>query len=71
MSPDPKDSLSDEIERSLEGINLQDLDTQEPVQERGASHDLKDGVIELQGEHRDAVAAELERRGHDVRRSGG
>ena len=37
----------------------------------GTGGTLKDGVIELQGEHRDAVAAELERRGHDVRRSGG
>ena len=37
----------------------------------GTGGTLKDGVIELQGEHRDAVVAELERLGHDVRRSGG
>ena len=46
MSPDPKDSLQDEIERSLEGIDLQELDAQDTPQERGGAHDLKDGVIE-------------------------
>lgn len=45
MSPDPKD-LQDEIERSLEGINLQELDAQDAAPERGADHDLKTGVIE-------------------------
>ena len=32
---------------------------------------LKHGAIEIQGEHRDAVLAELQRRGFDARRSGG
>ena len=37
----------------------------------GTGGTLKGGVIELQGEHRDAAAAVLEGRGLTVRRSGG
>ncbi len=32
---------------------------------------LRDGVIELQGDHRDAVVAALEALGHRVKRAGG
>lgn len=32
---------------------------------------VRDGVIELQGEHRDAVVAELTRLGHAAKRAGG
>ncbi len=32
---------------------------------------LKDGVIEIQGEHRDTVVAELARRGIPAKRAGG
>ncbi|MGH7995721.1 MAG: translation initiation factor [Opitutaceae bacterium] len=31
----------------------------------------RDGVIEIQGEHRDRLVAELRRLGYDARRSGG
>ncbi len=37
----------------------------------GTGGTVRDGVIELQGEQRDQVMAELERRGYAVRRSGG
>jgi len=37
----------------------------------GSGGTLKDGVIEIQGEHRDRVVALLQARGWTVRRSGG
>jgi translation initiation factor 1 len=37
----------------------------------GTGGTLKDGVIEIQGDHRDAVVAELTRRGFTVKRAGG
>jgi translation initiation factor 1 len=37
----------------------------------GTGGTVKDGVIEIQGDHRDAIVAELGKRGFDVRRSGG
>jgi translation initiation factor 1 len=37
----------------------------------GSGGTVKDGAIEIQGEHRDVVVAELQRRGFDARRSGG
>lgn len=37
----------------------------------GSGGTVKDGVIELQGDHRDLVMRELEGRGWTVRRSGG
>ncbi len=37
----------------------------------GAGGALKDGVIEIQGEHRDALVAALERAGYSVKRVGG
>lgn len=37
----------------------------------GAGGTVKDGRIELQGDHRDAVVTELGQRGFTVRRSGG
>lgn len=37
----------------------------------GTGGTSRDGVIEIQGEHRDVVVAELSRRGYTVRRSGG
>jgi translation initiation factor 1 len=36
----------------------------------GSGGTVKDGVIEIQGEHRDAVVAELARRGFAAKRSG-
>lgn len=37
----------------------------------GSGGTVKDGVIEIQGEHRDTLVAELTRRGYAVKRSGG
>jgi len=37
----------------------------------GAGGTTRDGVIEIQGEHRDTVVAELKKRGYDAKRSGG
>ena len=37
----------------------------------GSGGTVKDGVIEIQGEHRDRVVAELTRRGFAAKRSGG
>ncbi len=37
----------------------------------GSGGTVRDGVIEIQGEHRDALVEELSRRGFNVRRSGG
>lgn len=37
----------------------------------GAGGAVRDGVIEIQGEHRDRLVAELEARGFAVKRSGG
>lgn len=37
----------------------------------GSGGTVKDGLIEIQGEHRDTVVAELMRRGFAARRSGG
>ena len=37
----------------------------------GTGGTLKDGVIEIQGEHRDKVVAELTTQGYKVKRAGG
>ncbi|MBU1105209.1 MAG: translation initiation factor Sui1 [Candidatus Riflebacteria bacterium] len=37
----------------------------------GAGGALKDGMIEIQGEHRDRLVVELEKMGYRVKRSGG
>ena len=37
----------------------------------GAGGALRDGAIEIQGEHRDTLVAELIRRGYPARRAGG
>jgi translation initiation factor 1 len=37
----------------------------------GTGGSVKDYVIEIQGDHRDAVVAELEQRGYTVKRAGG
>lgn len=37
----------------------------------GTGGTIKDGVIEVQGDHRDLLVAELERRGYRVKRAGG
>ncbi len=40
-------------------------------QKCGSGGTVKAGVIEIQGDHRDVLMAELENRGYRVRRSGG
>ena len=37
----------------------------------GTGGTVKDGVIEIQGDHRDLLVAELTKRGYQVKRSGG
>ncbi len=37
----------------------------------GAGGALKDGIIEIQGDHRDRIISELEKLGYKVKRSGG
>ena len=37
----------------------------------GSGGTVRAGVIEIQGEHRDTLVAELQRRGFDARRAGG
>ena len=37
----------------------------------GAGGGVRDGVIEIQGEHRDRLVAELRQLGYDAKRSGG
>jgi len=37
----------------------------------GAGGGVKDGTIEIQGEHRDRLVAELAKLGYDAKRSGG
>jgi translation initiation factor 1 len=37
----------------------------------GTGGSVKDGVIEIQGDHRDILVADLEERGYTVKRAGG
>ncbi|MEW6444295.1 MAG: stress response translation initiation inhibitor YciH [bacterium] len=37
----------------------------------GSGGTVKDGVIEVQGDHRDLIVEELRKRGHTAKRSGG
>lgn len=54
----------------LEGVELADLAKQ--LKNRcGAGGTVKNGIIEIQGDHRDRVVAELQQRGWTVKKSGG
>lgn len=37
----------------------------------GSGGTVKDGVVEIQGEHRDRIVAELQKAGYSVKRAGG
>ena len=54
----------------LDGDALKSL-AKELKRSCGTGGTVKDGVIEIQGEQRDALVAELKRRGYDAKRSGG
>lgn len=48
------------------------LDLARELKQRcGTGGTVKDGVIEIQGDHRDALVEELSRRGYAAKRSGG
>jgi translation initiation factor 1 len=54
----------------LDGAELAQLATR--LKRRcGSGGTVKDGVIEIQGDHRDVVVVELEKAGWTVKRSGG
>ena len=54
----------------LAGKELQAL-AKDLKQRCGSGGTVRDGVIEIQGDHRDALVVTLERHGWTVRRSGG
>lgn len=57
------------------GLPLADRDLEALARELkaacGAGGTVRDGVIEIQGDHRDRLVAELVRRGYAAKRSGG
>ena len=54
----------------LEGAALKEL-AKQLKQKCGSGGTLKDGVIEIQGEHRDQLIEELQKLGWTVKRAGG
>jgi translation initiation factor 1 len=60
---------------TIGGIPLPDGDLRDLASELkrrcGTGGSVKDGVIEIQGDHRDTLVAELEARGFTVKRAGG
>jgi translation initiation factor 1 len=59
----------------IDGLPLGDRDLEQLARELkrlcGSGGTVRDGRIEIQGEHRDALLAELARRGYAAKRSGG
>jgi translation initiation factor 1 len=57
------------------GLPLNDADLEKLARELkqrcGSGGTVRDGVVEIQGEHRDTLVAELAKRGYTVKRSGG
>jgi translation initiation factor 1 len=47
------------------------FNTRQFKQRCGSGGTVKEGIIEIQGEHRDVLVQELEKLGYTVRRSGG
>lgn len=60
---------------TIEGVPLADAELRalgsELKRRCGTGGSVKDGVIEIQGDHRDSLVAELEARGYTVKRAGG
>ncbi len=54
----------------LDGVGLQAL-AKELKKRCGSGGTVKDAVIEIQGDHRDTVVEELQKRGWKVKRAGG
>ena len=55
---------------SLDPDGLREL-AKQLKQRCGSGGTVKDGVIEIQGDHRDALVKQLEEQGYNVKRSGG
>ena len=59
----------------MTGLPLGDTDLEDLARDLkkkcGSGGTVRDGVIEIQGEHRDTLVDELARRGYRVKRSGG
>ena len=60
---------------TIDGVPLSDEDLRalagELKRRCGSGGSVKDGVIEIQGDHRDTLIAALEDRGYTVKRAGG
>ena len=60
---------------TISGVPLPEAELRELASELkrrcGSGGSAKDGVIEIQGDHRDALVAELVARGYTVKRAGG
>ena len=60
---------------AISGVPLPEAELRELASElkrsMGTGGSAKDGVIEIQGDHRDALVALLEARGYTVKRAGG
>ncbi len=59
----------------ITGLPLNDEELKELARELkqscGTGGTVKDGIIEIQGDHRDALVDELRKRGYEARKSGG